>query len=368
MTEQTTDASLIEKWLEDRHPFAIYRMPDETDCHGIRQWTNALTRLEHITELNNHKGFIFVPFHPGKEHSLWIIPPDEVVTFIPQAPDEDIPPAPIPVPFCGTPEPQPSASYAACFSKCIDALNRHEFDKLVLSRYQDIATPAGFSPAKAFCAACKRYVHSYVYLLYLPETGFWLGATPEILLSGKQGHYKTVALAGTQALDNGRLAEPWSEKNIHEQQYVTDYLVDCLRRQDIHPLLKGPFTITAGSLAHLKTELTFTLPAGAEHVSRLLQALHPTPAVCGLPKDKAYRFLRDNEQYDRGYYSGFLGYLDADGQTDLYVNLRSMQMTASHIRCFAGGGLLSSSVLEDEWLETEKKLQTMKYVIQKGIR
>lgn len=366
MTVQTTDESVIEKWLNERHPFVIYRMPDETCCHGVRQLTNTLTRLEHISELNHHKGFIFVPFHPGKEHSLWIISPEEEVSFTPVLPEENIPPAPIPVPFCGTPEPQPSAAYAACFAKCIDALKRHEFDKLVLSRYQTIEIPSGFSLASAFRAACRRYIHSYVYLLYTPENGFWLGATPEILLSGRQGHYKTVALAGTQALDNGQLSEPWSEKNVHEQQYVTDYIVDCLQKQDIHPHLKGPFTVTAGSLAHLKTELTFTLPPHAESISHLLQSLHPTPAVCGLPKDKAYRFLRENEQYDRGYYSGLLGYLDAEGQTDLYVNLRCMQITDSHIRCFAGGGLLSSSILEDEWTETEKKLQTMKYVIQKG--
>ena len=91
--------------------------------------------------------------------------------------------------------------------------------------------------------------------------------------------------------------------------------------------------------------------------------LHPTPDVCWLPKDTAYRFILENEGYDRKYYSGFIGWLDPEGRTDLYVNLRCMHIEDEQLPLYAGGGLLSSSELNDEWQETEKKLQTMRRIL-----
>ena len=91
----------------------------------------------------------------------------------------------------------------------------------------------------------------------------------------------------------------------------------------------------------------------------LLKLLHPTPAVCGLPKEEAYRFILDNEGYDRSYYSGFIGWLRPEGRTDLYVNLRCMNVKEDSLTLYAGGGLLASSELDDEFQETEKKMQTM---------
>ena len=127
----------------------------------------------------------------------------------------------------------------------------------MLSRACTDAFPRGFSWARAFGAACRRYVHSYVYLFHTPQTGFWLGATPEILLAGGKGDYRTVALAGTQFLKEGKLAGPWSEKNIREQAFVTEYIGGCLRERDIRFTVEGPYTATAGELAHLKTEYPF---------------------------------------------------------------------------------------------------------------
>ena len=78
---------------------------------------------------------------------------------------------------------------------------------------------------------------------------------------------------------------------------------------------------------------------------------------------KGIKFNLENEGYDRRYYSGFIGWLDPDGRTDLYVNLRCMHIEEEQLTLYAGGGLLASSELNDEWLETEKKLQTMRRII-----
>ena len=163
-------------------------------------------------------------------------------------------------------------------------------------------------------------------------------------------------------MQNGNLPQEWGEKNRQEQEYVVSYIRRQLLSLDIHPAESGPYPAYAGALSHLKTSFHFTLRDNRK-LGSLLKVLHPTPAVCGLPKEEAYRFILENEGYDRRYYSGFIGWLDPYGKTDLYVNLRCMHIENGQLSFYAGGGLLASSELNDEWLETEKKLQTMKRLL-----
>ena len=169
-------------------------------------------------------------------------------------------------------------------------------------------------------------------------------------------------MAGTQPLQDGKLPQIWDEKNRKEQAYVASYIRRQLLSLGIHSTENGPYPAYAGALSHLKTDFQFSLKDN-KGLGDLLKVLHPTPAVCGLPKEEAYRFILQNEGYDRRYYSGFIGWLDPDGKTDLYVNLRCMHIENGQLSFYAGGGLLASSELNDEWLETEKKLQTIKRLI-----
>ena len=369
MSRMQDDEAVIDEWIKGgKDAFVFYREPGESVCHGIRAARSSLQSFEGIPPLNGKTGFVFAPFRFGEGHPLWLLPlEEEIEAGISRAVCPDEVEAPAPMPFCGRLEEQPSKEYREAFRFFSAALRAGDFQKLVLSRACTDAFPRGFSWARAFGAACRRYVHSYVYLFHTPQTGFWLGATPEILLAGGKGDYRTVALAGTQFLKEGKLAGPWSEKNIREQAFVTEYIGCCLRERDIRFTVEGPYTATAGELAHLKTDIRFRL-SSAEALGGLLQALHPTPAVCGLPKEEAFRFILSHEGYDRGYYAGFLGRWEPEGKTALYVNLRCMQCGegAEKIRLYAGGGILPASVCEEEWMETERKLQTMKYVISKG--
>ena len=112
-------------------------------------------------------------------------------------------------------------------------------------------------------------------------------------------------------------------------------------------------------MVHLRSDFTFMLKEGVS-VGELLQALHPTPAVCGLPKRQAYDFIVHNEGHQRRYYSGFAGPLQmADNGTHLYVSLRCMNLRAEEAVLYAGGGLMADSTEEDEWRETERKMQPM---------
>ena len=231
----------------------------------------------------------------------------------------------------------------------------------MLSRKQ-IKQGVNIDIEKSFLEACIRYKHSYVYLFYTPITGIWMGSTPEILLSNTSGRWHTVALAGTQSLNNGQLPEKWDIKNRKEQDLVSTYIRNILKGNNIDIEETKPYSVKAGELSHLRTDFYFSL-ATTNQLGCLLKNLHPTPAVCGMPKKDAYRFIIENEGYLRKYYSGFVGMIDPNGITNLYVNLRCIHFENDSYTLYAGGGLLASSNLNDEWIETEKKMHTMKNIL-----
>lgn len=355
--------TIIEHLLKGHQSFAAWRVPGERVFHIVKQSTDNIKLLDDIDKLQGKQGFVIAPFKVDASHPIVLIEPhsgNDIITLCNnEKPDfeaakelsNDIPDQCL----C-------SESYSDRFDIFIDALQKKEFDKLVLSRSATSYYNDTISPADIFYKACSKYIHSFIYLCYTPQTGIWIGSSPEILLSGGSRQWSTVALAGTQALQEGKLPEEWNEKNRKEQSFVASYIRRILILNDIIYLEQGPYPAYAGSLSHLKTEFHFTLHDTSE-VCKMLKMLHPTPAVCGLPKEKAYQFIADNEGYDRSYYSGFIGWFDTTEHTDLYVNLRCMNINKNNITLYAGGGLLASSTKEEEWQETENKLQTMRRLI-----
>ena len=341
----------IDALIRQNRSFAVYRLPGEEVFYFTCQTSGSIEILPSIESLNKRNGYVIAPFHLSETCPIVLINPDEELIFEltelneTNEKNEHV-------------RQEPPAGYKSRFNVFTRALDRNEYDKLVLSHCLNVPKKAGFSPSSLFYKACKQYKHSYVYLFYTPQTGTWLGSSPELLLSGKANWWHTVALAGTMPLRNGLLPEVWDDKNRVEQQLVTDYVRKCLLSFDICPEEEGPYTVQAGELAHLRTDFFFSL-SGNQSIGNLLNTLHPTPAVCGLPKEKSLQFIHEKEGYDRRYYSGFVGRYNPEKQTDLYVNLRCMQIEDKQLLLYAGGGLLASSVLQEEWLEIEDKLQTM---------
>lgn len=219
-----------------------------------------------------------------------------------------------------------------------------------------------FHLPKAFRHACDRYPRAFVYLCYTPLTGVWMGSTPEIILSGDVKRWRTVALAGTMPMEDGQIPSLWSSKNRKEHTLVADYIRRQLKKIEVDPVEDGPYTMQAGHLTHLRSDFCFNL-ADHDSLGDLLHMLHPTPAVCGLPKKKACHFIDRNESTDRNYYAGFVGWLEPEKRTELYVNLRCMRIDKEAFTLYAGSGLMPDSQLESEWVETEEKLKTMKLLI-----
>lgn len=144
------------------------------------------------------------------------------------------------------------------------------------------------------------------------------------------------------------------QKNKEEQAFVGDYIRKAIKKFGSKITEKGPYTARAGQLVHLKTDFHFCLKDTA-HLGDVLQELHPTPAVCGLPKEEAYQFILQTEPHNRLFYSGVIGWIDPEGDTTLYVNLRCMHIEGKTATLYAGGGILPESTADTEWEETQQK-------------
>lgn len=349
---------------------ALYRLPFADQYVQVEQLTGADSsqpmQFTEVEQLEGQRGFVMIPFEVTAEHPVLLIRPDRVstraVSTLPELRAEEE----LHVAASEDNASAPDADYVRAFDAFIGAIRGGAFGKLVLSRstlrpwaHGRNEVPTWPQMLSLFRRACLAYPRLMVYLVTTPS-GYWLGCTPEILLSGSRSHYRTVALAGTQTADSvGDVRQAvWDDKNRQEQAIVADYIRQ--RLQQVAEVIEeeGPYTSRAGQLLHLKTEFHFA-PRAPFSICSMVRRLHPTPAVCGLPKEEAHRFILEHEGYDRSYYSGVVGMLDPEEETQLYVNLRSARLDGQGACLYVGGGLLADSALDKEWVETENKMRTM---------
>ena len=214
---------------------------------------------------------------------------------------------------------------------------------------------------KLYRDLCETYPNAYVFAFHHPHSGLWMGATPERLIQVKEDILEMVSLAGTRfGNDRGN----WRRKEKEEQSIVTNFILQVLKSLGINNIkVEGPFSQRAGELTHLKTQLKAVVRAPWQ-LRKILGSLHPTPAVCGFPQQQAMNWIREYEGYDRSFYTGFLGMIHGEKHTDLYVNLRSMQVFEDAAVLYVGGGVTALSKAEEEWEETEAKAETLRKVLE----
>lgn len=257
--------------------------------------------------------------------------------------------------------------YCALVARGVSAIRQGHLQKVVLARVIAAPLPPALDPVSLFDRLAQRYPAAFVSLVAIPGVGIWLGATPELLLETDGRRLRTVALAGTQPLPpHGQAASVrWGAKELEEQALVTRYVGDFFRRQGVAPRQEGPHTVVAGHLAHLRTSFEVSLPPEplARLATQVVQALHPTPAVCGLPREAAAAFILAHEPQPRDFYSGFLGPVALDGKTALYVNLRCLRWEPTRALLYVGAGITASSDPCAEWHETVLKARTLLSVL-----
>jgi len=247
--------------------------------------------------------------------------------------------------------------------KGIDVIQHGEFGKVVLSRKETFSCPE-FDLVSTFQKLLQSYPTAFTYCFFHPKVGLWLGAFSEQLIQVKRKNLRTMAVAGTQVYQENVI---WEPKEKAEQQFVTDFITQSLNDYVSDTKVSEPYTMKAGNLVHIKTDIEADLNHSSD-LKEVIKILHPTPAVCGFPKDNAKTFILNQEGYDREFYSGFLGELNLDfekneNSTDLYVNLRCMKIEKNAVNLYVGCGITKDSIPEKEWLETVNKSKTMKQVL-----
>lgn len=334
--------------IDHQDTFALYRLPKAKQHFLVQQKDGAYSPLDKHSF--QEEGFAFHPFHVSKECPAIFIKKevciaDAVVSFQSRH-DKSI------VDIT-------KDTYLHKVDEFIEA-TKAGFQKLVLSRIKVIDVSAE-NLFYLFEALKKAHPTAFVYLINITGIGCWIGATPEQLFS-QNGMAETMALAGTQRDLGLPLASvAWGAKEIEEQAIVERYFQNVLTNKGIDFDKSAKHTIQAGNVLHLCTNFRFQ---SQSDLFQLIEELHPSPAVCGMPKQSAKDFILTKEPHNRAYYCGFLGPVNIHHNTNLFVNLRCMQVFKNQFALYIGGGILPDSDPEKEWLETEMKAKTLSDVIE----
>ena len=353
---------------ENNTPFVLYSKPNDSFVHGIFQKDNELRLVKDFSET----GFVFAPF--DLESPIVLLPADETLSaeFQADAKLKESEEAPL-TSDAGRED------YLEIVENAISELNSGKLKKVVLSRKVNVQQQV--QPLELFFKVLAAYPKAFCYVWHHPKVGTWIGATPEILLKSAGREFTTMSLAGTQSAEEYPQPQ-WTPKELNEQQMVTDYILKAMKRTSVSVKTSAVESIKAGNLWHLRTKLTGKFdPAQFESI---LTSIHPTPAVCGIPLQNAKDFIRQHENYDRSFYTGFLGelnfkkehsrnrnrknqensaYKTIQNTSELFVNLRCMQVYENRVEIYVGGGITSGSQPVLEWEETVNKSKTMLKVL-----
>ncbi|MDR2147639.1 MAG: isochorismate synthase [Tannerella sp.] len=355
------DYLIFDRLINSKLPFALYKLPGEGEVCMIMQETRSVQSIRNIENVVDYKGFIISPFIQDEQTPTVIIRPDfyikglsTIIDFL----ENRLPQQQEPVSSHEREVifKEDFKAYAKNFEIFHKTLMNKQFDKLVLSRILSVEKEQGFSIGQIFERAIETYPDAFTYLLNTSETGVWMGCTPELLLSEKNGEWRTAAVAGTRK--TAVSPADWDRKNIEEQEIVVKFIEEQLKKTTTDFVKGSSQTVTVGNIEHYKTDFKFHLDF-MKTAGLLIRDLHPTPAVCGLPRNEAMEFIAATENHPRLYYSGFIGPVNMENAVDLHVNIRCMHVSDCYLNLYVGGGLIAGSILDEEWLETEYKLQML---------
>ncbi len=351
----------IQEQIDKDFPFVIYRKAGSSELTTFVQKNDRL----YETEDYSSSGFVFAPFDSSKKAIL--IPFAQSDYFTASLTKEVNVNYNIIVERKNVSDKiNNEETHVSLVKKGIVTIHSSVLRKVVLSRKEEISGFTSLDSLKIFQKLIRSYPKAFVYYWYHPKIGSWLGATPETLLQINNDQFTTMALAGTQPYQvNNQVA--WESKELEEQEMVTQFILKELSTiaQDI--VSSKTYTHRAGTLLHLRTDIKASLAGERSGIQQVINILHPTPAVCGLPKEEARSFIMQNEGYDRKFYTGFLGELNINKAdkvvSNLFVNLRCMEIEDDKAILYVGGGVTKDSIAEKEWIETVNKTETMKKVL-----
>ena len=268
------------------------------------------------------------------------------------------------------PVPAP-ARYEAMVAEALARMATGPLQKVVLARALEVVADAPVDAVRMVRELAHRDPRSYLFAVDLPGAGpaprTLLGASPELLVAREGAQVVANPLAGSAARspdpeEDRRRADALlaSAKDQHEHALVVADVAQRLR-----PLVDDlevpavPSLVATPTLWHLSTTLRGHVTDPAVSALHLAHALHPTPAVCGVPRADAHAAITDIEPFDRGFYTGTVGWTDAHGDGEWVMALRCGEVEGDRVRLWAGAGIVPASRPADELAETAVKLRTL---------
>jgi isochorismate synthase len=305
-----------------------------------------------------------IPFDANREARLHIPDRSRRAGRLPR----DLPPAPSVTAGIPTVVPFPKpGEYADAVRRAVARLRAGELEKVVLARTLQLTGDQPFDAGALLHRLAARDPNGYTFAADLGGGRTLVGASPELLV-GRRGRRLTAnPLAGSiprhpdPAEDRRRAAALLeSAKDLREHAVVVDAVADALR-----PLTVGldvpsrPQVISTASMWHLSTVVTGEVADPDISALRLASALHPTPAVCGTPRAAARAAIADYEPFDRGFYTGMVGWGNARGDGEWVVTIRCAVAQGDTLALYAGAGIVADSDPEAELAETSAKFRTL---------
>ena len=211
----------------------------------------------------------------------------------------------------------------------------------------------------------RLYKDCYIFSCNNPSGETFLGASPERLVTVDRNQLETDALAGSAPrgetqLDDRNIAQALlgSIKEVHEHQLVIDFITSQLVALGLEPEMFPATLLQLPNIQHLHTPIRSIVPKTV-HILEVVAALHPTPAVAGVPRDLACDQIRSFETFDRSRYAAPIGWIDGEGNGEFAVGIRSAILAGDRARLFAGAGIVQGSNAEHELAEVQLKLQAL---------
>jgi menaquinone-specific isochorismate synthase len=282
-------------------------------------------------------------------------------------PRTDLDPVPGPVPEVErlqVTDPGALRRWRTAVRSVLSAAGEGAVEKAVLSRILDAHFPSPLDPLRVLSALRRENPRAHVFFMELQGERAFMGAAPEVLAELRGRHFQATAVAGSAGRgadrDHDRLLARHlleSAKDRVEHSLTEEEMIEVLEpRLSEMKVDSAPRILRLARIQHLESVIQGRAIEG-EDVLSLVEALHPTPAVCGRPRNEALRLIREVEPFDRGWYAGPVGWFDGAGDGDFVPALRSAVGSGRSWRLFAGAGIVPGSDPEAEWDETTLKFE-----------
>lgn len=247
----------------------------------------------------------------------------------------------------------------------LESIEARKLNKIVLAQALDVLSAKGFSIFNSLDNLRQNHPNCYVFSISNSKGQNFIGASPERLISIRDRQLVIDALAGSAPRGKTAIADKElanlllnSDKEKREHKVVIDFITQHLEQLGIKANILAPRLRQLANIQHLWTPIEAKIPHNV-HPLEIVAQLHPTPAVAGAARDIACQEIRRYENFERGLYAAPLGWIDAQGNSEFIVGIRSALIDGDRATLYAGAGIVAGSDPDKELAEIQLKLQAL---------